>query len=250
MSYVFDRDFTYDLFPLNPLSREYEDMSSVTSAPTIYIFGEDEKPTYAQAQAGTGAIATISTWVDVELNGNHGKRISIDGIADPEPDSHVERRLYWLGINYKLDPSEATVTLVRALPLIRATLHDEPVSTSRSDLSAIYKDISVIASDDQQDDAIVKAISLIRQELEADGFLWAKIWRPKELNDAVAFKALSMIMFGEMAQTGDRYNTLAMTYKESAGTLLSGLKLEMSDRAIEEPSEISKSPLSSIIVMR
>ena len=239
MAYNFGRAITYELFILEGDDQEgYVSLNGVTDTPTIYVF--DSKPTREQARNGTGLtpLQTIVFWSNVTKDSTTatGKQFTITAISDPDPTSSKNRYTYWLGINFPLIDSGQVQTIVRALPMQRADLHHEPVGVTKADLEEIFSTIDAIASTAEQESKIQVAVENVKQDLEADGFEWAQIWEPDDLNKIVAYRALSMIMVEKIADTGDKWETRYREYKKQSSDFLDGLKLKyIADQGGTEP---------------
>lgn len=243
MPFLFGKAITYTFYPVQ--EKDYVSLTGVTDNPAIYVYKDTGKPMRAEAAAGTdnGHLVgvAITSW-SATADGN-GKSFTIPAITDPEPDGATETRTYWLAINFKLVNSGSTQTIIRALPLQRVSAHHKAISTAAADLEAIYPTIDDHASSTAQTAAITTATTAAKLYLEALGFDWAEIWRPDFLSTAISYKALSLLMLAEIADTGDKWELLAKTYEGIYKGLIDGLKLEYIAQPANAPDDDDPVPV-------
>lgn len=237
MSYAYGKAISYTLYAVQ--ETDFVSLASVTTAPAIYVYKDTARPSREDGAAGTdngGLVGTaIVSWA-ASSDGN-GKTFTIPAISDPDPNSTINERTYWLAINFYLQDSAQKQTIVRALPMRRIDAHHKAVGTSASDLEAVYANIDTYASSGAQTSAITAATTAAKIYLESMGFEWAEIWRPDLLNTAICYKALSLIMIGNVAETGDRWELLSRTYDGVYKTTIDGLKLEFVAQPDSSPKD-------------
>jgi hypothetical protein len=227
----FGESFTYEFY-VRDGKGGFEDLSSVTDTPTIYIF--KDLPSRTDAINGTGAIQTISSWSDAILNG--GKTFTVATISDPDPNSSKDNYEYFIAVNYVLVNSGDVQTDIRLLPMVRARATHAPVSTSQEDLQKIYSRVDDISSSSDQTFKIEQSKQDIKNYLDAKGFNWSEVWEPVHLNNAIAYGALELIMLDNMRDTGDAYASRAVLYGDKSKEILKGLRLSYKNSEDTAPS--------------
>lgn len=230
--YNFGEAFTYEFY-VRDGQGGFEDLSTVTDSPAIYIFSD--LPTRTDAINGTGAIQTISSWSDASANG--GKTFTVASIADPDPNSSKDQYEYYIAVNYVLVNSGDTLTDIRLLPMVRARATHAPVSTAEADLQRIYSNIDDISSSGDQTSKILQAKNDIKAYLDSKGYDWAEVWEPVQLNDAVAYRALYLIMLDVMRDSADAYAIRADLYKQQSDAILKGIRLKYKETYDANPTE-------------
>jgi len=231
MAYVFGKAITYEFYPLDEEGLRI-DMSAVTDAPTIYVF--TSKPTRTAAIAGTGAAQTVSSWSNT--SSNNGKTFTITAISDPDPTSETERYTYWVAINGKLVNSGQSQCWLRALPIRRADAQSGIVSSSQGDLEAVFDNIDSFATSGEQTAAINLAETETKIALEAANYEWARIWEPNDLNQAVTYKALAIILMSKIQEPNDKWHTLSAHYDRIAETIRRNVNLRYDETNAKEPT--------------
>ena len=241
MTYPFGKDLTYNFYAISD-NNDYESLPD--SPESIYIYKTGYKPSRAQALAGTdngGLLETIASWSDT--SDSNGKTFTIAALDDPDVSSEVRRFTYYVALNFKLSAGEQTQTVIRALPMERVLGHHKAVSTAAADLEAIYTDIDSLRSEAQQATSITLATNMMKDDLTASGFEWVELWRPDELNQAIAYRALADIMLGLITSDSDEWHIRYLEYKETWKGLYSMLKLEYDSTKDGEP-DIKEAPQS------
>jgi hypothetical protein len=232
MAYVFGKAITYNFYALD--ERNYNSLAAVTDAPVIHVYKHGHKPSREAAIAGTdngGLIESITAWTDI----TNGKSFTIAAIEDPDPTSIQKEYTYWLAINFVLVNSGQVQTLVRALPMQRVSAHHKAITTAISDLEAIFPTIDTYISDANQTNAITTATTRAKIDLEALGFEWAELWRPDRLSDAIAYKALSQLMYGLIREPNDNWQQLGAEYNGTYRAILDSLKVEYIHTQDDDP---------------
>jgi hypothetical protein len=200
---------------------EYMDLSSVTDSPTCYVY--TSKPNNADAINGDGSpIATISSWTDHSDTG--GKKITIPALTDPEPNEARTVHEYWLAVNYKLVNGGDSILMLRMIPMERPIAGGDPVDVTAADLEEIFSDIDGYVDPTEQAAKIKLAKSLIASELSNDGYKWADLYEPEDLNLAVSYRALAEIMLESRFADNARFIELGKMYRGNASTLMKSLR--------------------------
>jgi hypothetical protein len=229
--FPFGRAFTYKFYAL--INSEFEDLSSVDDPVSIYIY--NAKPTRDVAAAGTGdwhtahLIESITAWTDTV----NGKTIAVAAIDDPEPTGTVDNRTYWIAINFRYAAGEQVQTFLRALPLVRPQAWHATITTSKEDLEAVFTEIDAYISATKQETGIELAKRVIELEFEASGFEWALIWDVDKLRFAVAYRAVSDLLFG-LKQP--EWMDMARGYRDTSDGILKSIRLAYDSQKEGEPT--------------
>lgn len=223
MGYPFGQNITYWFYPLLD-----NDMASIPAAvqaqtPAIYIFDESV-PSRADAASGYNAIQTVSTWA-----WNTQKKawsFTISAINDPDLSSNIPTRVYWVAINFVLQSGGQNQTVIKPLQLERVVGHDKVVSVTEEDLRRYFPQIDAYSSDIQRRAFISQATEEVKASLRIKGYEWAKVTRADRLDLCVIYKALAMIMLGQVQEPGDKFSIKYQEYKSGFQASLDSLKFE------------------------
>jgi hypothetical protein len=243
--YNFGESFVYNFY-VRDGKGGFEDLSSVTDAPSIYIY--DSLPSRTDARAGTGALQSVSSWTDANENG--GKTFTIASISDPDATDAKDSYEYYIAVNYKLVDSGDVLTDIRLLPMVRARATHAPITTNEVDLQRIYSKVDSISSSADQLNKIQQAKNDIRVYLDSKGYDWAEVWEPVQLNDAIAYRALHLIMIDNMRDTDDAYATRSILYSDQSDNILKGVRLKFKDSSETTPTAEDKNISSFISIIR
>jgi len=247
MPNLFGQDITYNFYPIN--ERDFVSLASVTTDPAIYIYKEGYKPDRTSAAAGTdngGLVGVAITSWSTTTDGN-GKYFTLPAIDDPDVTSSTDKRTYWAAINFYLQDSEQKQTILRALPLERIAAHHKAVGVTVANLEEIFPTIDSYVSATNQTNAITTATTRCKVDLEAHNYEWAELWRPDRLATAIAYKALSNLMFGLVQDAGDRWFELGKEYNGVYTSVLESLRVERIDEPDEDPADNESQPLGGFI---
>lgn len=226
MGYPLGQNFTYLFFPL------VDDRPAIgipTQTPAIYVF--TTKPSRDDAQNGTGAVQTISSWTARGA----GYQISVTAINDPDPDSDQDRYEYFIAINFVLKTAGQTQTVIRQLDLERVSGHHKSISVSFEDLKNYQPSIEAYASDAELETHIALAVEEVKAKLLTRGYEWARIWRTDVLNMVVTMRSLALVMFSQIQQLGDKFELKFKEYDRIASDLLASVKFETTNLQKNEP---------------
>jgi len=223
MGYPFGQNITYWFYPL--LDNDTADIPTAVQSqtPSIYVFGENV-PNRSDAASGAGSLQTISSWT--WSSSKKAWSFTIPAVLDPHPDSNIPTRTYWIAVNFILQGSGQTQTAIKPLQLERVVGHDRVVSVTEDDLRAYFPQIDAYSSDVQRKAFISQAIEEIKGELRVKGYEWAKITRADRLNLCVTYKALAMIMLGQVQEPSDKFSIKYQEYKAGFQANLDSLKFE------------------------
>ena len=100
------------------------------------------------------------------------------------------------------------------------------VSVTEENLRAYFPQVDAYSSDVQRKAYISQAIEEIKGELRSKGYEWAKITRADRLDLCVTYKALSLIMLGQIQESSDKFSIKFQEYKSNFRANLDSLKVE------------------------
>lgn len=213
MPFKFGNDIAYKFYPLkDEVNSDNSFDITKFGTPAIYLF--TDKPSRADALAGTSAVQTISSWTNT--SDGKGKQFTITAIDDPDTDASLKNYSYWLAINFVLQSGEQTQTVMRMLPVKRVSAHHSTAMPTVEDLEAIHPNISEYFLNNTIEAALENALSLIKLKLKVAGWDYAMIWNPDELRLCVAYKAMAELSLSQMAGGGtwiDKHREYKSTYE-------------------------------------
>lgn len=223
MGYPFGQNITYWFYPLLDNDTASIPAAVTSQTPAIHVFDENA-PTRANALSGSGSLQSVTTWT-----WNVSKRawsFTIPAISDPHPDSNIPTRTYWIALNFILQAAGQTQTVIKPLQLERVVGHDRVVSVTEENLRTYFPQVDAYSSDVQRKAYISQAVEEIKGELRSKGYEWAKITRADRLDLCVTYKALSLIMLGQIQEPGDKFSIKYGEYKSNFQANLDSLKVE------------------------
>jgi hypothetical protein len=223
MGYPFGQNITYWFYPL--LDNDTANIPTAVQAqtPAIYVFDESV-PSRSDAASGANSLQTISSWTWSAQK--KAWSFTVPAISDPHPDSNIPVRVYWIALNFILQTSGQIQTAIKPLQLERVVGHDRVVSVGEEDLRAYFPQIDAYSSDVQRKAFISQAIEEIKGELRVKGYEWAKITRADRLDLCVIYKALAMVMLGQIQEPSDKFSIKYQEYKAGFQSNLDSLKFE------------------------
>lgn len=238
MGFPFGQDISYTFYPL---VGDDNAINLPSDNPAIYYFTDANKPTRDQAQNGTGAVnsgSAITSWTAIP--NQNGFVFTIPAITDPDPDSNVDFRTYWLGINFKLKAGGEFQTVIRALEMERVTGHHTQFIVTAADIIQYFPNVEAYYTAAQ-----INAIFwLVKEEIVAylsdKGFEWSLVWDANRLRTAAVFKVLMKLMEGQRRIPGDNWDKNHEEYKTSFKTIQSALKLKYDSQRVNEPTDVKK----------
>lgn len=240
MRYPFGQDIRYTFYPL---VGDENAINIPSDSPAIYYFTDESKPTRDQAANGTHAInagSPITSWTAIE--NQNGFVFVIPAIADPDPDSEISQRIYWLAINFKMKTGggEPYQTVVRALELERVSGHHLQLLVTAQDISQFFPQVEDYYTPSQ----ITAIFWLVKEELIAylsdKGFDWALIWDPSKLKTAATYKVLMRLMEGQRRIPGDNWDRNHDEYKSTYLDIRNAVKLKYDSSKSNQPTEVKK----------
>ena len=223
MGYPFGQNITYWFYPLLDNDTASIPAAVTSQTPAIRIFGESA-PSRSDALSGSGSLQSITAWV--WYPSKKAWSFTIPAVADPFPDSNIPTRTYWIALNFILQASGQTQTVIKPLQLERVVGHDKVVSVTEENLRAYFPQVDAYSSDVQRKAYISQAIEEIKGELRSKGYEWAKVTRADRLDLCVTYKALSLIMLGQIQESSDKFSIKFQEYKSNFRANLDSLKVE------------------------
>lgn len=223
MGYPFGQNITYWFYPLLD-----NDTASIPTAvqgqtPAIYVFDETV-PNRSDAISGANSLQTISSWTWSAQK--KAWSFTIPAVSDPYPDSNIPTRTYWIAINFILQTAGQSQTVIKPLQLERVVGHDKVISVTEEDLRTYFPQVDAYSSDVQRKAYISQATAEVKSYLRVKGYEWAKITRPDRLDLCVVYKALAMIMLGQIQEPGDKFSIKYQEYKSNYQVSIDSLKFE------------------------
>jgi hypothetical protein len=191
-SYQFGKAFTVTYYPTDT---EGDAIKASTDAPNIYLFGHDNKPGRDVILSGTGAIETVTSWTK---NGS-GYDITFAAVDDPEPDSHLNTRDYYIGINFTLEAGEQVQARMIAIQLSRPLGYDNELNITSCDIEKYFHTVDDWITNHQQDSFVNEAIEWVRNQIRDNGYHYALITNPEDLRIAVIQRAINRIAMSLIA---------------------------------------------------
>lgn len=219
MGYPFGQDFTYSFYPLVDNDAA---LLIPSQSPAIYVFTDSNVPTRTTAAAGTGATQTITTWTQRGL----GFDFTVTALTDPDTTSTLDRRTYWLGINFILKTAGQTQTLIRALEMERVSGHHKQISVTTTDILNYFPEATAYVSEQTILAFIANAKEEIKARLTNNKFEWAQIWRPDRLNISTIYKTLMSIGSSQRKIVGDNFDRNYEEWKLIFESTINSIKLE------------------------
>lgn len=224
MGYPFGQNITYWFYPLLDNDTASVPAGVQAQTPAIYVFGDDGAPSRSNAISGSGSLQTVSSWT--WSASKKAWSFTISALVDPDPVSNIPTRTYWVAINFILQVAGQTQTIIKPLQLERVVGHDRVVSVTEENLRTYFPQVDAYSSDVQRKAYISQATEEIKGELRSKGYEWAKITRADRLDLCVTYKALSLIMLGQIQESGDKFSIKYQEYKANFQANLDSLKVE------------------------
>jgi hypothetical protein len=243
MGYPFGQNITYWFYPLLDNENAVVPAAVQSQSPSVYIF-EENPPSRANAASGSGSVQTISSWT--WSTQKRAWSFTVAAIPDPDPASNIQTRTYWIGLNFVLQSAGQIQTVIKPLQLERVAGHDKVVSVTEENLRTYFPQVDAYSSDVQRKAYISQATEEIKGELRAKGYEWAKITRADRLDLCVTYKALSLIMLGQIQEPGDKFSIKYQEYKANFQSNLDSLKFEYQQM---EAGTIGNATGASVIII-
>lgn len=219
MGYPFGQDISYTFTPI--VDGEVA-LNLPSQTPTIYVFSDSDSPDRTQAAAGTNSIQTISSWTQI----GSSYQFTISAVEDPDTDSLLSERLFWLGINFVLKSAGQTQTVVKGLPMERVGGHYKQISVTVDDVKDVFPAIKDFAADAQIKSFLELAKQEIRAQMRAKEYAWALVTRADRLNLPAIYRTLTHLMGSQRMQSGDIFDVNYNSFNSSYSSLMKMISVE------------------------
>lgn len=240
--HVWAKEIERTLFPLEGNSP----IALPTQSITGYLFLD--KPTSTVGQAGTGAISSL-TQIAQNANSPYGVNYTFPAVDNPEPDALEYSREYWEALNFVLEDSGETETIVRSLLLTKVENLESVPGTSVQDIKDVFPAIEAYLSDSKLQQFISIAESDIKDEFRKQGFRWSRLYDLSLLRYALAYKAISEASIANIKQSEDRHHVRARYYDKKYQSKLKSIFL-LYDQGNDGSPEIPVKASANSVVMR
>lgn len=241
--FLFGLDIKRAFYPL----RGTEPLLLPSQTPSIYVFAD--APTRDEAQNGTGAVQTVSTWNEDTVE-PYPRRYTIAAIDDPDPDSQIDEKWYWEAINFVNQDSEQTQTVIRAFRVIRAAGVGSIPGTSVEDLKRIYPAIESYLGNEELAAMLSTAETELKQDLEDRGLVWSKLFDLDKLRLALAFKAIALANLSQLVESNDKFAVRSEIFERKYTGMLTKVNLPMDSGTDGAPDVAVKPSLGAWVVDR
>lgn len=232
--YLFGQDLTVNFYPLKDNKKLTQaDFATVTMQDS-YLFAYNARPTKAAAAAGTGALVTL-TAASWSANSAYGFSYSLDAINDPDQASSIYRRVYYLAVNFKLDSSEQTQTVIEPMIFMRSSAELESITVSAEDLKQRFPKLGSYISDAELNDIIEDAIVELKLDLQGQEMPYKGIVQPDALEQAVAYKAIELASDTLIRDTDDRHDKRRERYEQKYKNALKLVPIDIDTDEDGEP---------------
>jgi len=239
--YPFGQDFTYTVTPLI----DNEVVTGIPSDQTVTAYVYSQQPTPAQILAGTGYVVTNA------ITYTTGSFVfTIPAITDPDQNSMVSYRDYWVGVKYILKAGGQVQVDIRAIKLTRAVAHDRAISVSVSDLTAIYPGLLTFTDTGKATASITLALSWLQRKLKNRGYEYQLIHNLNDLKIAVQYRALAQLMLPLIRSGNSQFQALYDDYKETADGYVDSMVLEYDSNKDGYPEQTKQTTTGYAIIER
>lgn len=217
-----------------------------SQTPTIYIFSA--APSRDEAQAGTGAVETITSW-NQDAVSPYGCTYTVAAIDDPSPDAATPDPVwYWAAINYVTEAAEQTQTAIQAFLLERGSAPATLPKIIPADLVDVYPAIDDYLDDQELEAQITVALSLMVTDLEAKGLEWGKLGDLHKLKLALAFKAIALSSFSQVKEEGDKFHLRYLEFTRMYSAMMEAISLPYDKDGDGKPEQVVQAKRSYAIL--
>lgn len=232
--YLYGKDFTRSFI----VEEDNEPFKLPSQTPTIYIF--TEKPTRDEAQAGTGAVQTISSW-NQNAATPYACLYAVSAIVDPDPDAADDNeQWYWEAVNYITKTGGQTQTAIRGFVLSRGFQPSNLPEVAPEDLAAVYPAISEYIPSDQLRAMIASCLEDVIMDLETKGIEWGRLSDKRRLHRALAFKSIAEASFSQVKGEGDKFHLRYTEFTKKYASAMTAVNLPYDADGDSSPELIEK----------
>lgn len=218
MSFNFGKDIVRELITYE----NQEPFNLVSQAPAIYLFSN--QPSIANAASGSGAIAshTVNYWLESQLS-PYKRTYTIPAI--PSDGSGTKCRGFWEAINFVLQSSGTTETVIRQFDVEATEETDSWPEVTRDTLKAFYPAISAYLSDSQLDNMLSLSIAEVQLDFKNKGITWTRLYSLQDLTLAIAYKTIATGSLSQFKEEGDRFWLRYKEFQEKYDKAISAISL-------------------------
>lgn len=216
--YPFGKDISYTLY-----AYDSGDKLPVIPSQNYSVHVYKQKPERVDAFTGVGSESTINA---MHIASNV-LTFTIPAIDDPDPDSQIRNYTYYLAIVFKLQDSEQSQLIIRALPLERVHGKDKSIGVTVDRILEAYPDVLSYLAIENLEAFIRLAQTELLTDLANKGFHWAEINKPEQLFNALLFKSLWYVHGSQIQREGDRFSVSAEIASKSYDNTIRNLKLDI-----------------------
>lgn len=217
----FEKDFTYDFYPLREDRCTYE----VLPAAPVSVYLYDGRPSEEDAATGANGsgysvIETVLAWNDTD--DGQGKRISFAAVAEPADFDGVSRK-YYVVVNTAL--TNPIPPIIKEVTFKRLASQESIIDISLSDILGIEPQIELFCNKqgrcvgevERYVDAAVKELKIKVTTCNLD---YSNLPDPAEIEYAASLLAISKFFFGQSREVGDVHWGNGLRYDEKYGEML------------------------------
>lgn len=217
-----------------------------TQSITGYLFSD--KPSVTVGQAGTGSVGSLT---QLSQNSNSPYEISYEfaAVDNPQPDALEYSKEYWEALNFVIEESGETETIVRSILLAKIENLDSVPGTTVQDIKDVFPAIEAYLSDSKLLQFISIAESDIKDQFRKQGFRWSRLYDLSLLRYALAYKAISEASIANIKQAEDRHHVRARYYDKKYEDKLKSIFL-LYDEGNDGSPEVQVQASTTSVVMR
>lgn len=209
-----------------------------SQAASCYLFST--LPTLAEAQAGTGAIASATTWTQSDQH-PYPNYYSYAAVSDPEQGITEDfSKTYYEAVNFRLQSGQQVQTLVRAFDIYRIREQEDNPDASVALIKEVFPAISSYLTDAEITTYIKLALDEMKIDLTAQGWSWSKLIDLDQTRLAIAYRAIALGSLAQIRQQNDRhelrYNEFNKKYKETL------VQVKVREKAANESTTKTEAP--------
>lgn len=198
----FGANFTFVYYPMvngEPIN------PPTPQTPAIYVF--EAMPSDHAATNGTGAISSITSWVESVA---FQRSFTVPAIADPN--DATSRKRYWIAINYVAGLGGTSTVDIQLFELVRPSGFTSDPTPTYLEVKELDKTLETYFEDTEIRTGINVAVKAVKTKLKNDGWNWAQIKNPEDLKTAITYKAMAHLWIDEIVEENDRF---WLKYKEA-----------------------------------
>lgn len=243
MRYVFGKDISREFNP----EEGGQPLQIPSQTPEIYVY--DSEPTRTDALAGTGSIASITSWSQL-AHTPFTCTYTIPAIADTNSEGSVEGLWFYESIKFVTQDGEGEQLVIRAFFVELPRGNDSYPTVDVLEIKDNYPNIASYLEDEQISEFVQSAITELRGDLEAKGVEWNRVSELHKTKLAVAYKTIALCSFSQMKEPGDKFDRRYEEFGKKYQQELSKYKLPVDLNGDGKPDSIVTPQTSYIIIGR